>query len=274
MGGKTMGVCLGDEFSVRWMEDADASDRAVETLTQQYSKDKTRVTKSHPQHFGDFSFGSDPIGDYVGESNKTVALPEASNDFSHGAGVSSRDAELAMLQWRLEEAKRGSRMFNYSYSAAAVQREQMRRDHADEVFSAFWGTFNNGASLSTMQYKPPRDFSCLKSAGKAVEEIFMPWNDYSLKYVGVISNLCESGISATQIASSLQTLRSTNADGNCEERYQPSDCQHSSASRHLMGGGGGGGECTWCESTATMRSASRPRHPSNWTNRIGNATTI
>merc|ERR1711934_388472 len=99
-----------------------------------------------------------------------------------------------------------------------------------------------------MQYKPPRDFSCLKSAGKAVEEIFMPWNDYSLKYVGVISNLCESGISAAQITSSLQTLRNSNAASSCEEIYQPSDCRRSSTSRQLMGGGGGG-ECTWCEST-------------------------
>jgi len=127
-----MGVCLGDEFSVRWMEDADTSNHASETLTQQYANDKQKVTKSHPQHFGDFSFGSDPIGDYIGEGKKTAAPSESARD----SGVDSRDAELVMLQWRVEEARRGNPMFNYTRAVEAVRREEMRRAHADAVFSS------------------------------------------------------------------------------------------------------------------------------------------
>jgi len=102
-----------------------------------------------------------------------------------------------------------------------------------------------------MEYKPPRDFECLKAAGKAVEELVMPWNDYSLKYVSVISNLCESGVSAPQITASLETSRSVAVSSDdCEEIYTESQCGKQSGSRKLLGGGGGGGSsCTWCKSS-------------------------
>jgi len=190
--GKTMGVCLGDEFSVRWMEDADASNRGTETLAQQYTKMTKAVTKSHPQHFGDMAVSSDPLGDYVGVNKKrfTVPRPLAAEDVP----ISSRDAELAMLQWRLAEAEKGDPRFNVTKARASVDAEVASREDADYVFGRLWAHFNNGESLGTMQYKPPRHFDCLKATTKEVK-----WTDYSLKYVSVLSNLCESGVPASKI---------------------------------------------------------------------------
>merc|ERR1711981_1152572 len=64
--GKSIGSCLGDEFSVRWMEDADASKLNSETVGQQFSKVRTAVTKSHVQVYGVHSFDAEPIGDFEG----------------------------------------------------------------------------------------------------------------------------------------------------------------------------------------------------------------
>lgn len=53
--GKNIGSCLGDLFSVTWMEDTDASS-ATETLATQFQNILQRVNKSHPQQFGDLSW--------------------------------------------------------------------------------------------------------------------------------------------------------------------------------------------------------------------------
>merc|ERR1711990_618113 len=54
--GKSIGSCLGDEFSVRWMEDTEAAATASETVGQQFTKMLTKVTKSHVQKYGVTSF--------------------------------------------------------------------------------------------------------------------------------------------------------------------------------------------------------------------------
>ena len=49
IGGKHMGTCLGDAFSINWMEDSDRSNINSETLSTQASRVKSRTTKSHVQ---------------------------------------------------------------------------------------------------------------------------------------------------------------------------------------------------------------------------------
>ncbi len=42
-----MGSCLGDEFSVNWMEDSDDHDLKSETLKEQYEIVKRETRDSH-----------------------------------------------------------------------------------------------------------------------------------------------------------------------------------------------------------------------------------
>merc|ERR1712232_545379 len=45
--GKAINSCLGDLFSVSWMEDSDAEDTTKETLAQQYATVKKLTNRSH-----------------------------------------------------------------------------------------------------------------------------------------------------------------------------------------------------------------------------------
>merc|ERR1719197_2114031 len=45
--GKSIGSCLGDEFSIRWMEDADKANFKTETVKQQVASVQAKVRKSH-----------------------------------------------------------------------------------------------------------------------------------------------------------------------------------------------------------------------------------
>lgn len=44
--------CLGDLYSVVWMEDSDANDAAVETLSDQFTVVKAKTVQSHVMEYG------------------------------------------------------------------------------------------------------------------------------------------------------------------------------------------------------------------------------
>jgi hypothetical protein len=64
--GKSIGSCLGDLFSIAWMEDSDAVDITSETLDAQFNTVYTRTTKSEVMQWGDLTFKTDKVSDFQG----------------------------------------------------------------------------------------------------------------------------------------------------------------------------------------------------------------
>jgi len=62
--GVGVGSCLGDLFSVNWMEDADRANMATETLQDQYETVAKETTKSSVLQWGQLTFTNEPIGDF------------------------------------------------------------------------------------------------------------------------------------------------------------------------------------------------------------------
>jgi len=50
--GKSIGTCLGDEYSITWMEDMEAHDECTETVGDQYDAVHVGVVKSHVMEYG------------------------------------------------------------------------------------------------------------------------------------------------------------------------------------------------------------------------------
>merc|ERR1712007_35395 len=88
--GKSIGSCLGDLFSVNWMEDTDAQDTTKEDLETQFESVKTLTTKSEVMQWGDLTFTGDFVSEYVGglTPDTVAASSEAKNP------VSSRQVDL------------------------------------------------------------------------------------------------------------------------------------------------------------------------------------
>ena len=81
--GKHMRTCLGDLYSVNWMEDDDA-DGTKETLEEQFQKVKELTNKSHPQEFGTQTFkNTDKVMDYFG--NTQINVVQEKSKFEHRA---------------------------------------------------------------------------------------------------------------------------------------------------------------------------------------------
>lgn len=108
--GVHLNSCLGDLYSVNWMEDTDAHDASAETLATQYSTVKTETAQSHVMQYGETDWTSEPIGDFEGDLdvadkyfgkllNKAVSSRDlaASNDNRHISAVNSRDIKLNHL---------------------------------------------------------------------------------------------------------------------------------------------------------------------------------
>jgi legumain len=71
--GKSVGSCLGDLYSVNWMEDTDAHDKKMaETLKTQYETVKKATTKSPVQEFGNLDIQKEPIGAFQSTQNGEV----------------------------------------------------------------------------------------------------------------------------------------------------------------------------------------------------------
>merc|ERR1711920_811669 len=79
--GKSINSCLGDLFSVSWMEDADAVDTTQESLEDQFESVKTATSKSKVMQWGDLSFQSDKVSEYQGAD---TAFASANLDTAKG----------------------------------------------------------------------------------------------------------------------------------------------------------------------------------------------
>ncbi|CAG2112997.1 unnamed protein product, partial [Medioppia subpectinata] len=87
----TVGTYLGDEYSVNWMENAEAA--PAETLQQQFDVTKTKTKGSHVQHFGDLSIASLPISQFLGHSKLSVEVTSDDNTL-----VNNKDFPLVLAQ--------------------------------------------------------------------------------------------------------------------------------------------------------------------------------
>lgn len=140
--GVSIGSCLGDEFSVNWMEDSEASNPFLETLDEQFEIVKAKTTGSPVQKFGDFDFVDEPIGNFEGSniakpsfiqhSLKLIKNMKVRKEITKSTDkglVNSRDVNAFVLFQQVEE--KGD-----SDSFVELMEELKHRKREDEVFAS------------------------------------------------------------------------------------------------------------------------------------------
>jgi legumain len=68
--GKHIGSCLGDLFSVNFIEDLDKGNSNDETLNEQFQIVKKLTSLSQVMQWGDLTFLNDKVGDFVAAPKK------------------------------------------------------------------------------------------------------------------------------------------------------------------------------------------------------------
>ena len=112
--GKHIGSCLGDEYSVAWMEDTDAADVCSKTLDQQFTDVRTKTKKSHVMEYGFKGFKSaEVIGNFHGTCDSKTHL----SAFLRNMKSSHEDREYASVDARYAKVEYLYNKYMRSHSA-------------------------------------------------------------------------------------------------------------------------------------------------------------
>ena len=216
--GKDLHTCLGDLYSVNWMENADSTDLTKETLEKQYQVVKQLTNKSHVQQFGTQNFTDLPAADFEGDKDlpapsnalrttvETQLVGSAGGAASKEAGnVDSRDIAIVQLYHRYMRTGESS-------DARRLIKEIESRENADAIFKNLVRKLHQSDGkavveemLTSKQYTP-KSFDCHRAVNAAYDTYCGGYTDYSLKHTRVVVNLCERGNSAKDIVSALKDV--------------------------------------------------------------------
>ena len=174
--GKNLVTCLGDEFSVYWMEDADKGEQKTETLEEQFNRLVKGVTKSHVMRYGDVSFKDDVIGEFIGYPKSGRSVPYQ-HSFEHW------DSRDNLMLYRLYKAQHTTGKEQKKWQKL-YEEEVANRQAIDKYFDAL----AKEAKYYQMP-EPVKSTECYARAIKQFEDI-MGRSDYALKYFHVFINLC------------------------------------------------------------------------------------
>lgn len=183
--GTEIGTCLGDTFSVAWMEDTDAQVITKETLDKQFKDILVVVDQSHPLQFGNLSWTNEVVSDYLG-AKVEKRIFRSMNPFAYvKSQVDSRNVKLEYLK------KRANKLLTEN-SMSELIKEQRLTNLFDDTFKNIdhFLLHKTTGSIRDQPVKLPEDLTCLRTAVKSFEKHCTKFSDYGLKYVKNLAHLC------------------------------------------------------------------------------------
>jgi len=189
--------CLGDLYSVNWMENADEVGKN-ETLAAQFNIVKDKTSKSHVMAYGDQSWTDLPIGDFMGDDANVDSKPSLKRE---SVNVDSRDIPLHLAYYNYIRADKSD----------FVQRQELANTlvaevtHRQKIDSMFYDLAKQVASEERFfsAASAPGECLCCDKVHTAIEENCGGYTDYSLQYARVVVNLCQVSDADTIISALL-----------------------------------------------------------------------
>jgi legumain len=187
--GKSIGSCLGDLYSVNWMEDSDAVGMS-ESLAQQFATVLQKTDQSHVMEYGDKTWKNLPIGNFQGDKAafpKLVVAPTESKSV-----VNSRDIQMHTAYYALLRDDKTDLAVNHAKAQELINVVKARVA-ADNMFvsltKAIVGT-NHKAVFDMPNITPVTQFQCFDEVNAAIKDYCGGYTDYSLKYARIVMNVC------------------------------------------------------------------------------------
>ncbi|RHY08323.1 hypothetical protein DYB38_005743 [Aphanomyces astaci] len=190
-----LGTCLGDLYSVNWMEDSDVGDLAKETLGEQYQHVKRKTNKSHVLAFGSTdTIPDEPVGDFLG----TLDQRPHDDDDLHGedaedltvlTSMDVRDAEIVSKFYQYLRAPPGEARHGLAH---VLLHTIQARELADIMFAEIQ-TKVAAMAPTLAANEDPLDDACLRRVNAAVATACGGYSDYSLKYAAPFAGFCAAG---------------------------------------------------------------------------------
>lgn len=200
--GKDIGSCLGDLFSVNWLEDSDANDLTTETLDAQFKTVKKLTDKSHVMQWGDVTFTSDEAGDYIGVNEEADAIrPKAT---LAAGSVSARQVDLKRLYEKYVKATDSAARLEAGKELQQLLGEQIETEATYTRFLDIVYASDKAKIAEAMTAAAPADNrDCELAARREIVQNgkFDASSGFALQFHKYIVNVCaDSSVDATTVA--------------------------------------------------------------------------
>lgn len=206
--GRNIGSCLGDLFSVAWMEDDDIG-TGGETISGQIDRVTTRTDKSHVCTFGDVSFKTEPVADFKRSEvvirdeekalgsvdSRDIPLFTATYNYEHAKGTEAKDVAWSRLQEVKTDREADEAVFHLLATSTCKGNERTLK-RWDFTKRDFEEVDCEEAIIS--EKRQMKDSDCHKALARAVSTTCPArggasggWNGYNMKYSQMLVNMCE-----------------------------------------------------------------------------------
>ncbi|KAK9277465.1 hypothetical protein L1049_007009 [Liquidambar formosana] len=201
-------TCLGDLYSVAWMEDSETHNLKKETIKQQYWAVRDRTSNyntynvgSHVMEYGNKSIGVERLYLYQGFDPATANLPSNKLHLHTPMEVvNQRDADLLFMWQRYKKSEDGSE--NKKEILKQITETMMHRIHLDgsiELIGTLLYGPEKGSSILSSVRAPGLpivdDWGCLKAMVRLFESHCGSLTQYGMKHMRPFANICNSGVS-------------------------------------------------------------------------------
>uniref|UniRef100_A0ACD5V335 Uncharacterized protein n=1 Tax=Avena sativa TaxID=4498 RepID=A0ACD5V335_AVESA len=204
-------TCLGDVYSVSWMEDSETHNLMKETIKDQYDVVKKRTSSSdngnkgsHVMEYGDKTFKDEKLFLYQGFDPANANITNRLLLPSLEGAINQRDADLLFMWKRYEQLNEGSE--EKLRVLREIKETVVHRKHLDSSID-FIGKlvfgFENGPSVLEAPRNPGQplvdDWDCLKRMVRVFESQCGSLTQYGMKHMRAFANICNNGISEAEM---------------------------------------------------------------------------
>ncbi|KAL8101603.1 vacuolar-processing enzyme-like [Apium graveolens] len=207
-------TCLGDLYSVAWMEDSDIHNLRTETLRQQYQEVKKRTSNdnsgwgSHVMQYGDLKLSTEELFMYMGTNpanDNFTFVEDNSLRLSATKAVNQRDADLLHFWDKYRKAPEGSaRKIKAQKQFSEAMSHRMHLDNSVQLIGKLLFGIDSGSEvLKTVRPAGEPlvdDWLCLKTLVRTFETYCGSLSQYGMKHMRSIANMCNAGISEEQMS--------------------------------------------------------------------------
>lgn len=202
-------TCLGDLYSISWLEDSESHNLKLETIEKQYQIVKARTLNfntasagSHVMEYGTKSIKAEKLYLYQGfdPSNANVSDSHLPETIMASEVINQRDADLLFMWKMYEQLDDNSK--NKTEILKEITATMEHRFHLDSsidfIAKLIFGSTNGPSILKSIRSSGQPlvdDWDCLKSMVRIFESHCGSLTQYGMKHMRAFANICNWDVS-------------------------------------------------------------------------------
>ncbi|XP_054162249.1 legumain-like, partial [Oppia nitens] len=187
-------TCLGDLYSVSWMENSDNSNMSTETLQQQYEIVKQKTDSSHVCEYGDMTMGTLHLDQFQAKQKRYIYKTIESESIVPLASIASPNVPLILAQKRLLSAKNNEEIQFYSNKLERlVNGRQLVDKHFDAYVDSVSHLISGNKNDIINNIQEVNDGDCYRQLVDTFHHncLNLGKNTYGLQKLQIFVNICE-----------------------------------------------------------------------------------